>query len=88
MTTTDFDATGRRYPGVIDELRRERVDLAALTSQFHAGGTSRTGGAIESPSFAIQGGRMHVRITTITGATDIDAGIALAREQSVPGYRS
>ena len=36
---------------------------------------------------------MHVRITTITGATDIDAGIALAREQSVPalqklkGYR-
>jgi heme-degrading monooxygenase HmoA len=36
---------------------------------------------------------MHVRITTITGATDIDAGIALARDQSVPalqklrGYR-
>ena len=36
---------------------------------------------------------MHVRITTITGATDIDAGIRLAREQSVPalqklkGYR-
>ena len=36
---------------------------------------------------------MHVRITTITGATDIDAGIGWAREQSVPalqklkGYR-
>jgi hypothetical protein len=30
---------------------------------------------------------MHVRITTITGATDIDAGIALAREQSVPALR-
>ena len=30
---------------------------------------------------------MHVRITTITGATDIDAGIAFAREKSVPALQ-
>jgi heme-degrading monooxygenase HmoA len=30
---------------------------------------------------------MHVRITTITGATDIDAGLGWAREQSVPALK-